>query len=68
MELGGLGWILAVNLVIWTGLFLYLLPSQAFGHYAWAIKPPVNAAFIGAGFLAGTLATCMSGAVVGELM
>jgi CcmD family protein len=25
MELGGLGWILVVNLVIWTGLFLYLL-------------------------------------------
>lgn len=25
MELGGNGWILAVNLIIWTGLFLYLL-------------------------------------------
>jgi CcmD family protein len=25
MALGGLGWILVVNLVIWTGLFLYLL-------------------------------------------
>jgi CcmD family protein len=25
MELGGLGWILIVNLVIWTGFFLYLL-------------------------------------------
>jgi CcmD family protein len=25
MQLGGLGWILIVNLVIWTGLFLYLL-------------------------------------------
>lgn len=22
---GGLGWVLAANLVIWTGLFLYLL-------------------------------------------
>lgn len=22
---GGLGWIVAVNLVIWTGIFLYLL-------------------------------------------
>ncbi len=22
---GGLGWVVAVNLVIWTGLFLYLL-------------------------------------------
>jgi CcmD family protein len=25
LELGGLGWILVVNLVIWTGFFLYLL-------------------------------------------
>lgn len=25
MELGGLGWILIVNLVVWTGLFFYLL-------------------------------------------
>jgi len=24
-KLGGLGWIYAVNLIIWTGLFLYLL-------------------------------------------
>jgi hypothetical protein len=40
-----------------NGVFLYFLPAQAETHYAWAIKPPVNAAFIGAGFLAGTLAT-----------
>lgn len=25
MELGGLGWIFAVNLIIWTGLFVFLL-------------------------------------------
>ncbi|HKI01498.1 MAG TPA: CcmD family protein [Thermoanaerobaculia bacterium] len=25
MELGGNGWIVAVNLIIWTGLFGYLL-------------------------------------------
>ena len=25
MEMGGNGWIVAVNLIIWTGLFLYLL-------------------------------------------
>ena len=24
-KLGGLGWIYTVNLIIWTGLFLYLL-------------------------------------------
>ena len=40
-----------------NGLFLYFLPGQADTDYAWSIKPPVNAAFIGAGFLAGTLAT-----------
>ena len=22
---GGIGWVLAVNLIIWTGLFIYLL-------------------------------------------
>ena len=22
---GGVGWVLAVNLIIWTGIFLYLL-------------------------------------------
>ncbi len=49
-------WILFV-LALANGVFLYCFPSQAFAHYAWAIKPPVNAAFIGAGFLAGTLAT-----------
>ena len=25
MVSGGIGWVLAVNLIIWTGLFLYLL-------------------------------------------
>jgi CcmD family protein len=25
MVSGGLGWVVAVNLIIWTGLFLYLL-------------------------------------------
>ena len=49
-------WVLLV-LAAANGLFLYFLPTQAQTHYAWAIKPSVNAAFIGAGFLAGTLAT-----------
>ena len=49
-------WILFV-LALANGAFLYLLPSRALTDYAWAITPPVNAAFIGAGFLAGTLAT-----------
>jgi hypothetical protein len=49
-------WVLAI-LAAANGVFLYFVPAQAETHYAWAIKPPVNAAFIGAGFLAGTLAT-----------
>jgi hypothetical protein len=49
-------WVLLV-LAGANGLFLYLLPGLADTEYAWSITPPVNAAFIGAGFLAGTLAT-----------
>ena len=49
-------WVLFV-LAAANGLFLYLLPGRAETDYAWAIRPSVNAAFIGAGFLAGTLAT-----------
>jgi hypothetical protein len=49
-------WVLAV-LAAANGLWLYFLPGEAETHYAWSIKPAVNAAFIGAGFLAGTLAT-----------
>jgi hypothetical protein len=49
-------WILFL-LAAANGVFLYGLPGRADTDYAWAIRPPVNAAFIGAGFLAGTLAT-----------
>jgi hypothetical protein len=49
-------WILFI-LALANGVYLYLLPAHALTDYAWAIKPPVSAAFIGAGFLAGTLAT-----------
>jgi hypothetical protein len=49
-------WVLLV-LAAANGVFLYLVPGLADTDYAWAIKPPVSAAFIGAGFLAGTLAT-----------
>ncbi|HET8754575.1 MAG TPA: hypothetical protein VFM58_01110, partial [Solirubrobacteraceae bacterium] len=49
-------WVLLV-LAAANGVFLYLAPALADTDYAWAIKPPVNAMFIGAGFLAGTLAT-----------
>jgi hypothetical protein len=49
-------WLLLV-LAAANGLFLYLAPSQGETDYAWSIAPAVNAAFIGAGFLAGTVAT-----------
>ena len=49
-------WVLLV-LAAANGLFLYFAPGLADSDYAWSIKPPVDAAFIGAGFLAGTLAT-----------
>jgi hypothetical protein len=49
-------WVLLV-LAAANGVFLYLLPGLADTEYAWPIAPPVNAAFIGAGFLAGTVAT-----------
>jgi CcmD family protein len=26
---GGIGWVVAVNLIVWTGLFLYLLRLRA---------------------------------------
>src|SRR3954454_12891801 len=42
-----------------NGLFLYFFPSQAKEHYAWAISPPASAAFLGAGFLAGTVPTAL---------
>jgi hypothetical protein len=49
-------WVLCI-LAAANGIFLYFLPGLADTDYAWSIKPAVNAAFIGAGFLAGTLAT-----------
>ncbi len=52
-------WVLFV-LAAANGLFLYLAPGLADTDYAWSIKPAVNASFIGAGFLAGTLATGMA--------
>jgi hypothetical protein len=42
-----------------NGLFLYLFPGQAAAHYAWPIVPPASAAFLGAGFLAGTVPTAL---------
>jgi hypothetical protein len=49
-------WVLCI-LAAANGVFLYFAPGLADTEYAWSIKPAVNASFIGAGFLAGTLAT-----------
>jgi hypothetical protein len=49
-------WILFV-LALANGGFLYLIPQFAETHYAWAVKPPINAAFMGAGYAAGMVAT-----------
>lgn len=42
-----------------NGCFLYLSPGLAEAGYAWAIKPSINAAFMGAGYLAGLLASVL---------
>jgi hypothetical protein len=52
-------WVLFV-LAAANAVFLYFLPARAKTDYAWPIIPPVNAAFIGAGFLAGTMATALA--------
>jgi hypothetical protein len=49
-------WILFI-LALANGAFLYLVPQFAETHYAWSIKPPINAAFMGAGYAAGMVAT-----------
>jgi hypothetical protein len=44
-------------LAILNAAFLYGFPAQAAKHYAWSINPPASAAFLGAGYLAGVVAT-----------
>jgi FtsH-binding integral membrane protein len=53
------GVVLLLVLAVANGAFLYLVPTYAATHYAWLIVPPINAAFLGAGFLAGTVATAL---------
>jgi hypothetical protein len=53
------GVIVLLVLAVANGAFLYLLPSHADTDYAWRVVAPVNAAFLGAGFLAGTVATAL---------
>lgn len=47
----------AFILAIANGVFLYFLPWLAETDYAWSIRPPVSAAFMGAGYLSGVLAS-----------
>jgi hypothetical protein len=51
------GVVLLLALAAANGAFLYLVPERAEADYAWAVAPPINAAFMGAGYLAGTVAT-----------
>jgi hypothetical protein len=51
-------WILLI-LAAANGGFLYFTPGLAEQGYAWAIKPSINAAFMGAGYLAGLLASVL---------
>jgi hypothetical protein len=51
----GVGVLLA--LAVANGVFLYALAGQAEAHYAWPIAPSASAAFMGAGYLAGAVAT-----------
>jgi hypothetical protein len=47
-------------LAILNAGFLYFLPARAATGYAWAIRPPISAAFLGAGYLAGVVATALA--------
>jgi hypothetical protein len=44
-------------LAVLNAAFLYFMPARAATGYAWAIEPPISAAFLGAGYIAGVLAT-----------
>jgi hypothetical protein len=65
VERGGLqavsraGVVLLLVLAVANGVFLYLVPARAADEYAWSINPPICAAFLGAGYLAGTVATAL---------
>jgi len=53
------GVVVLLALAVANGPFLYLVPGRAEQDYAWAIEPPINAGFLGAGYLAGTVATAL---------
>src|SRR5450755_174502 len=47
-------------LAVLNAAFLYLLPARAATGYAWAIRPPISAAFLGGGYLAGVVANALA--------
>ncbi len=47
-------------LAILNAAFLYFVPARAATGYAWAIRPPISAAFLGGGYLAGVVATALA--------
>ena len=49
-----------LGLAILNAVFLYFLPARAATGYAWAIRPPIAAAYLGAGYLAGVVATALA--------
>ncbi len=51
---------LLLLLAVANGAFLYFLPGQAASHYAWPLMPRINAAALGAGYLAGMIATTLA--------
>ncbi len=53
------GVVLLLLLAVANGVWLYVLPARAETDYAWSITPPINGAFLGAGYLAGTVATAL---------
>ena len=59
LTLSRAGVVLLLLLAVANGVWLYVLPARAATQYAWPIAPPINAAFLGAGYLAGTVATAL---------
>jgi hypothetical protein len=53
------GVVVLLLLAVANGVFLYFLPGRAEYDYAWEIEPAISAAFLGAGYLAGTVATAL---------
>ncbi len=53
------GVVLLLVLAVANGAFLFGVPARADTDYAWVVGPPIDAAFMGAGYLAGVVATAL---------